>query len=48
MMILHEPTIDDVLSPHPFFLNPKAKAFKIIEQIWFMKTLVSNPTLLIN
>jgi hypothetical protein len=32
-MILHWPTIDDVLLPHPFFYTPKAKAFKIIEQI---------------
>jgi hypothetical protein len=30
IMILHWPTIDDVISPHPFFLNPKANAFKII------------------
>ncbi len=41
-MMLHQPTFDDAPLPHPLFLMPKAKSFNIVEQVWFMKTLVGK------
>jgi len=41
-MMLHQPTFDDAPLLHPLFLMPKVKSFNIVEQVWFMKTLVGK------
>jgi hypothetical protein len=45
LMIFHQLPFDDASLPHPFFLMPKVKGFKVTKHTWFMKTHVGRTTL---
>jgi hypothetical protein len=41
-MIFHQPPFDYVFLPHPFFMMPKVKGFKVTKHTWLMKTHVGK------